>query len=89
MHYNNLAKQRHLGTMADGIVKVAKTLDKIEDLQLESRENEDVFLVQLENTSYMAGYVTLLQFAVLVIVNVYSIRNIRSWFKQHRKSFGI
>lgn len=87
-HYNQLTKKRHLNTMERTIYNIGAKIDAIGRLQSLSTDMEETYEDTVISASNAASYVTMLELSIVLIVYIYQIRTIRSWFKKASK-FGI
>ena len=88
-HYNQLTKQRHLNKMNNGVIKLSDRIDEIEQLQQISIDLDSTFFDMVKTNASNLSYFTLIQLFVVLAINVFQIRQIRAWFKKHRKGYGI
>eukprot|EP01084_Bolivina_argentea_P240334 403796_1 len=82
MHYNKLTKKRHLNSMERTVYNIGAKLDSISQLQTLSTDMEQMFEDTIRSASEITSYVTILELFVVLVVYIYQIKTIRSWFKK-------
>ena len=89
-HYNQLTKKRHLNTMERTIYNIGAKVDAIGRLQSLSNDMEETYEDTVLSANDIASYITMLELSVVLVVYIYQIRTIRSWFKKSGPNhFGI
>ena len=88
-HYNDLTKKRHLSLMERIMYNIEREIDKIDEQQQLSISIEQSYWNSVVNSSNLFSYITLFELGLLILINIYQIRKIRSWFKAKKRAFGI
>ena len=64
-------------------------IDEIDQIQQISIDLDSTFFDMVKTNANNLSYFTLIQLFVVLAINVFQIRQIRHWFKKHKKGYGI
>ena len=80
VHYNQLMKKRHLNYMERTVLNIGRRLDAIGQLQELAVELEETYEDSVNASNSLAAYVSMVELSLVLIVYLYQIKTIRSWF---------
>ena len=73
--------------MERSILNIGSRLDAIDRLQSLAVEMEETYEDAVNHNSSLASYTTMIELTIVLVVYLYQIKTIRSWFK-HRGAGG-
>lgn len=89
VHYNQLMKKRHLNYMERTVLNIGRRLDAIGQLQELAVELEETYEDSVIASNNLSAYVSMVELSLVLIVYMYQIKTIRSWFKRPGHKFSV
>ena len=88
VHYHQLMKKRNLNMMERSILNIGSRLDAIDRLQSLAVEMEETYEDAANHNSSLSSYTTMIELTIVLVVYLYQIKTIRSWFKHRGAGAG-